>query len=234
MCSAELVLGIGMHETATMSLWAYLNALGYHAVHWPEWYEQDMGKHLHEDNTRIMAILAPLFQEYEAFCDMPFPGLYQELDRRFSNARFLLTVRGPDRWWRSVVWLWKLDQGRTHHLSLGKPSNTAPMTPPIRPISACKTARCKWPSSGSTMRRCRRIFRIARKSCWWSISKTRTRTARSARFLASRSGHFRTQPKGSGLTARVLGPVIPQLATSEIGVTVPARSVRLLRSTIGS
>jgi hypothetical protein len=114
------VFGIGMQCTATMSFSAYLTALGYTAVHWPEWLEDEFGRNLHAGNDRVMEILAPVFQKYNAFCDVPFPGLYQELDRSFPDAYFVLTLRSPQSWWNSVSRLWKLEQRPVRALTPGE------------------------------------------------------------------------------------------------------------------
>lgn len=115
-----LVFGIGMQCTATMSLSIYLKGLGYNALHWPEWLEDEFGRNLNAGNDRAMEILAPVFQLYDAFCDVPFPGLYQELDRTFPDAHFVLTVRSPQSWWRSVSRLWKLEQRQVRDLTPGE------------------------------------------------------------------------------------------------------------------
>lgn len=104
----ELVFGIGMHRTGTRSLSHYLEALGYRSLHWPHWCEWDLKQHLGADNDRIMKILDPLFYQYDCFTDVPFAGLYRELDRRFPRGRFILTTRSPESWWRSVVRHWNL------------------------------------------------------------------------------------------------------------------------------
>lgn len=125
----EPVFCIGMQCTATMSVGSYLKALGYNALHWPEWLEAEFGRNLHAGNDRAMEILAPVFQRYNAFCDVPFPGLYQELDRTFSDAHFVLTVRSPQSWWRSVSRLWKLEERRVRDLTPGEIIQYRPYDP---------------------------------------------------------------------------------------------------------
>jgi thiamine pyrophosphate-dependent acetolactate synthase large subunit-like protein len=125
----QLVFGIGMQCTATMSLSDYLAALGYKALHWPEWLEDEFGRNLHAGNDRAMEILAPVFQQYEAFCDVPFPGLFKELDQAFPEALFILTVRSPQTWWRSLSSLWKLEQRRTRDLTPGEIIQYRPYAP---------------------------------------------------------------------------------------------------------
>ena len=116
----EPVFGIGMHRTGTRSLCAYLNLLGYRALHWPEQYENELGRHIRENGDRMLVLLDPIFQEYDAFADVPFPGLYRELERRFTQARFILTTRSAESWWRSLVRHWKLETRPFHRLNPGE------------------------------------------------------------------------------------------------------------------
>ena len=103
-----------------MSLAVYLQALGYNALHWPEWLEDEFGRDLHLGNGRAIEILKPAFERYDAFCDVPFPGLYQEIDQIFPDALFVLTVRNAHSWWRSLSHLWKLERRGVRHLSPGE------------------------------------------------------------------------------------------------------------------
>ncbi|MGD8533532.1 MAG: sulfotransferase [Gammaproteobacteria bacterium] len=106
----RLIFGIGMHRTGTRSLSEYLNNLGLRALHWPWWCERDIGKCLERDNDAdVLQLLEPLFYQYDCFLDVPFSGLFRELDSRFPLGRFILTTRDSDGWWNSVVRHWKLD-----------------------------------------------------------------------------------------------------------------------------
>lgn len=58
-----------------------------------------------------MDVLEPLLYEYDCFADVPFPGLYRVLDRRFPNSRFILVRRDPINWWRSVKKHLELEKG---------------------------------------------------------------------------------------------------------------------------
>jgi hypothetical protein len=124
-----LVFGIGMHRTGTRSLCEYLDDLGYHSLHWPHWCEWDLKHNLGRDNRAIMRLLDPLFYEYDCFTDVPFAGLYRELDQRFPRGRFILTIRDSQSWWRSVVRHWglattgarPLDPGETIQYRLYEP-----------------------------------------------------------------------------------------------------------------
>jgi hypothetical protein len=52
-----------------------------------------------------------VFDEYQGFSDSPFPPVFAELDRRFPNSKFILTIRDIDSWLRSVELLIKYAGG---------------------------------------------------------------------------------------------------------------------------
>jgi hypothetical protein len=71
-----------------------LKILGYRSVHYPcyTW----------------------IAERYEAACDLPIPLLYKELDRKHPRSKFVLTVREPEDWARSII-----DHRRRHPLGAG-------------------------------------------------------------------------------------------------------------------
>ncbi len=42
-------------------------------------------------------------QYYSAFEDNPWPLLFREIDAAYPGSRFILTVRDPERWFRSAA-----------------------------------------------------------------------------------------------------------------------------------
>lgn len=42
-------------------------------------------------------------EQYDAFEDNPWPLLFREMDERFPESKFILSVREKDQWIRSVV-----------------------------------------------------------------------------------------------------------------------------------
>jgi hypothetical protein len=106
----RLVVGVGMHRTGTRSLCMYLRSLGLKDVHWPWWCDRQVSRRV-DDPEEVVDILEPLLYKYDCFADLPFPGLYRVLDRRFPNSRFILVRRDPLRWWRSVKRHLELEKG---------------------------------------------------------------------------------------------------------------------------
>jgi hypothetical protein len=79
------VFGIGLSRTGTTSLNRALTLLGYKAFHFPPM-------------LRVLDIL----EEYDAATDSPIACSYPLLDRLFPGSKFILTVRNPTEWRKSV------------------------------------------------------------------------------------------------------------------------------------
>lgn len=90
------VFGIGFHKTATTSLAEALRHLGYR-VTGPNWTDNpNIADEVHE-----MAFA--LADKFDAFQDNPWPILYEQLDQRFPDSKFVLTIRPTADWIRSMV-----------------------------------------------------------------------------------------------------------------------------------
>ncbi|MDJ0953310.1 MAG: sulfotransferase [Acidimicrobiia bacterium] len=90
------VFGIGFHKTGTTTLASALRLLGY-----------DIAGPFGVHDADIAETALPRALETAATCDgaqdNPWPILYADLDAAFPGSKFVLTVRDPDRWLRSVV-----------------------------------------------------------------------------------------------------------------------------------
>ena len=90
------VFGIGFHKTGTTSLGQAFEILGY----------CKRGVSKAALPYILSGDLEPVFglvDRYDAFEDNPWPLLYQELDARYPGSRFVLTVREPQDWLKSVM-----------------------------------------------------------------------------------------------------------------------------------
>lgn len=99
------VFGIGFHKTGTTSLGSALETLGYSVCHGAGPVRRALGNREMMEHLRRNE-LDPIFQaaeRFDAFMDNPWFCLFREADRRFPGSRFVLTVRDPDHWLRSVV-----------------------------------------------------------------------------------------------------------------------------------
>lgn len=116
----ELIFGISMHRTGTRSLANYLSSVGLRTLHWPWWFNSKLRSNSDASDEEIVALLDVLFYRYDAFTDVPFPGLYRALSQRFPKARFILFVRDSESWWRSIVRHWNLDEVGSRPLGIGE------------------------------------------------------------------------------------------------------------------
>lgn len=90
------VFCIGFHKTGTTSMNAALRALGYKTTSYFGVWDTDIAQTVH-DKARAR------LTDYDAFEDMPWPCLYEELDAWAPGAKFVLTRRDTDRWYASML-----------------------------------------------------------------------------------------------------------------------------------
>lgn len=105
MIQGPRVFGIGLNKTGTTSLKQCFRALGLEPVAPPS-----------GESSALKEAKAALFdgedyepalrfaELYRSFEDRPWNmwQMYRRLDERFPGSRFVLTVRDPEAWWRSV------------------------------------------------------------------------------------------------------------------------------------
>jgi len=94
------VFGIGLHKTGTTTLAECFRILGYNVCP-----EEDAYASAHDVTVNDYRHCLLLARMYEAFADSPwnFMGVYRVLDAVFPDAKFILTTRGEDQWFRSVL-----------------------------------------------------------------------------------------------------------------------------------
>jgi len=90
------VFGIGFHKAGTKSLANALRELDYR-VTGPDGVNDPRIARTHLRMCRRLA------EQFDAFQDNPWPLVYREMDRRYPQSKFILTVRDTEEWWRSVV-----------------------------------------------------------------------------------------------------------------------------------
>lgn len=88
---------IGFQKTGTTSLYAALESLGFRTA-------AVVGRDLTAQALRTegAALCIETMQHYDATQDMPWPLFYRELDAAFPGAKFILTIREPESWFRSI------------------------------------------------------------------------------------------------------------------------------------
>ena len=99
------VIGAGLGRTGTTSLQAALNVLGVG----PTYHMTEVFRHPRHADVWLKAWQGEavdweaFFAAYGSGVDLPIAQFYQELMSVFPEARILLTIRDPDRWYASVL-----------------------------------------------------------------------------------------------------------------------------------
>lgn len=108
----EKIFCVSFQKTGTTSLHAFLLEAGLKCAHGLSVLDgTDYRRAVRAagaDRERMVDALMPFIDAYDAFCDVPFPGLYDVLARRFPGARFILITRDGESWWRSLSRHWSL------------------------------------------------------------------------------------------------------------------------------
>lgn len=92
------VFCVGFQKSGTTSMETALQMLGYRVA---SVYGRDLS--LPELQRRYVEIGLSRAEEVDAAQDMPWPLLYRELDAAYPDAKFILTTRDEDAWWKSIL-----------------------------------------------------------------------------------------------------------------------------------
>jgi hypothetical protein len=90
----EKVFGIGWAKTGTTTLGSCLEILGYSHQ------GQDLDL-VYDVERGYLERIFSVVDLFDVFEDWPWILLYKELDQRYPNSKFILTIRDTDKWWRS-------------------------------------------------------------------------------------------------------------------------------------
>ncbi len=123
------IIGAGFGRTGTLSLKVALEKLGYG----PCYHMLEVFKH--PGHIRIWQAAADgqtvdwdaLFAGYQAVLDYPASGFYKELMAAYPEARVILTVRDPSRWYESTY--------ETIYQGAALPGWLMALIPPLRGFS---------------------------------------------------------------------------------------------------
>lgn len=91
------VFVIGFQKTGTTSLETALEVLGYRV------YGGDKNLMKFKKREDLKNYISKVLQNWDAVQDMPWPLFYKELYELYPTAKFILTVRNPDKWINSAV-----------------------------------------------------------------------------------------------------------------------------------
>ncbi|KAI8356666.1 P-loop containing nucleoside triphosphate hydrolase protein [Blakeslea trispora] len=99
------IIGGGFGRTGTDSLRLALNKLGYNTHHMKVLFsdaEQNPEDFTHAFYHREQADWDRIYKNYNAAIDWPSVTFYQDLLKKYPNAKVILTVRDADSWYKSV------------------------------------------------------------------------------------------------------------------------------------
>lgn len=90
------IIGAGLNKTGTKTLKKYLTEMGFRNHS----YDLDMFNEYRAGNfDKLFAVM----EAYDSFEDWPWPLMYKEIDERFEDAVFVLTLRkSPEIWYKSL------------------------------------------------------------------------------------------------------------------------------------
>lgn len=94
------VVCVGLNGSGANTLKSALTALGFKTLGWDEAVTPTAIGHLAE---KRMQRLFKIAQDYDALIDMPWPLMFKELDKRYHNAKFILTTRKNETAWLETL-----------------------------------------------------------------------------------------------------------------------------------
>lgn len=115
------VFGVGLNKTGTTTLARCLRILGFEHTSC----SLELTRQYQRGNLQRLFEHADQFESFE---DWPWPLVYKEMDRRYDNAKFILTCRSSADKWFDSLWRHALRTGPTefrdiaygHTMPLGK------------------------------------------------------------------------------------------------------------------
>lgn len=90
-----MIIGVGQQKTGTSTLRECLKILGYKVK---DTTERALIPILKKDWNKVFSML----DGFDACEDTPWYSIYKELDKQYPNSKFVLTIREPESWYKSV------------------------------------------------------------------------------------------------------------------------------------
>jgi hypothetical protein len=99
------IIGAGFGRTGTLSLKTALEQLGFSPCHHMQevMTSREQVDHWHDACEGGKPDWDLVFRRYRAACDWPSSAYWEELCDHFSDAKVILTVRDPRRWYQSTA-----------------------------------------------------------------------------------------------------------------------------------
>lgn len=98
------IFNLSLHRTGTQSFHDLCRNNGLRSQHWPGWaFDRSCSDALkYFDVEAVWDLYRPFVDQAEAFSDLPCPTVYARAYRDFPDAKFVLVIRSPSQWIKSV------------------------------------------------------------------------------------------------------------------------------------
>lgn len=97
---------LSLHRSGTSSASVLLERLGIRTIHWPGRHNKikltQMIVGRETDLEFVLDTIMPVLNKHDAAADVPIPVLYRQLQDRFPEAKWILILRNPEDWVRSI------------------------------------------------------------------------------------------------------------------------------------
>jgi hypothetical protein len=97
---------LSLHRCGTSSATVLLERLGYRTIHSPRRFGEESLKNKASGRETeldfVMETITPALDHYDAASDIPIPVLYRQLQTHYPDSKWLLYVRDPHEWVRSI------------------------------------------------------------------------------------------------------------------------------------
>lgn len=100
--NGEKIFMVGFHKTGTTSLARALQILGYRVCGFVA-PDRDIDPSMHSSDELFERAYKPLLHAYDAFEDTLWFIYYKKLAKMYPDAKFILTVRPEESWYKSMV-----------------------------------------------------------------------------------------------------------------------------------
>jgi len=115
------IFGIGFHKTGVSSLAIALKILGFRTNKGVLPLRELMNKQEYIEllKNKEYQIYYDVLENYDATLDNPWYILYKELDQKFPNSKFILTIRDDNKWLDSAKNFFSGNKNEIHQIIYG-------------------------------------------------------------------------------------------------------------------
>jgi hypothetical protein len=100
----QKLFNLSLHRCGTLSAAQFVKKIGFSCQHWPGFdFDRNCEPFLQTlDTAGVWNLYRPLLKKHRSFHDVPIPFLYNEILKDFPDSLYMLVVRRPGAWIRSI------------------------------------------------------------------------------------------------------------------------------------